>query len=252
MTHDPVPALGTRLTGRLVLPDEVVADGAVVLDGPTIVYAGPCAALPAHLGAVPEPVGWPAGRTLLPGLVDIHCHGGNGGEFGADVGASRVAAAHHHRRGTTTVVASLVSHTRAALVGGVRTGAALVADGTLAGVHLEGPFLSYRYRGAQNPDALREVDYSLLDDLVQAAGDRGDAIAQMTFAPERDVAGTLPRWLADHGITPAVGHTGASVGQVRAALDAAATSLGAAGSPLVTHVFNGMPSLHHREPGPVA
>ena len=107
------------LTGRLVLPDAVVPEGALVVEGTRIRFAGHARDLPAAWRSASLPEGWPAGATLLPGAVDVHCHGGAGGEFSADRDASATAARHHHRSGTTTLLGSLVSGTREALVAGV-------------------------------------------------------------------------------------------------------------------------------------
>lgn len=235
----------TVLRGRLVLADRVVDDGVVVLEGDRIAAAGP-------LGEVPVPADGPPGDLpddvlLLPGLVDIHCHGGGGEEFGPDETSARRAAEHHHRAGTTTVVASLVSAPREALLAGMRVCAGLAAEGLVAGVHVEGPFLSHARRGAQDPDALVGVDLGLVDDLADAGRGRWSV---MTFAPELDGADELIRRLAEHRVVPAVGHTDASAGQTAKALSAAMAATGRPG--LVTHLFNGMPPLHHRAPGPAA
>ena len=95
------------------------------------------------------------------------------------------------------------------MVAGVRTCAALVADGDLAGIHLEGPFLSHERRGAQDPAALIDVDPAMVDAVLAAAGSAGapGAVAQMTYAPERRGGDRLPALLGGHGILPALGHT---------------------------------------------
>lgn len=244
--------LSSALRGRLVLPDGVHAGIVTVSDG-RIRDVTPGARSSLAPGGVEE---FDDDHLILPGLVDLHCHGANGAEFGVGADAARTAAAHHLARGTTTLVASLVSNTPENLVAGVRDCAPLVAEGVLAGLHLEGPFLSHARRGAQNPDVLTDADPALVDALVQAATDAGvpDAIVQWTFAPERDPAGTLPAHLAQRDILPAVGHTDAGAGATRAALATCAeVSAGVRGGhPLVTHLFNGMPSMHHRVPGPVA
>jgi N-acetylglucosamine-6-phosphate deacetylase len=165
-----------------------------------------------------------------------------------------VAVAHHHRSGTTSLLGSLVSNSHQALVGGVATCAALVAAGDLAGIHLEGPFLSVERRGAQNRAALRDVDTGLLEALAEAATDQGapGALFQMTFAPERPGAVGLPALLGSHDILTAVGHTDCDAETAWAALRAGLDAAPRGGRPLVTHVFNGMPPLHHRAPGPVS
>jgi len=245
---------GVLLTGRLVTPLAIVSDGAVVLDGERIAFAGKACELPQRWRDAQPPAGWTKQHTLLPGLVDVHCHGGAGGEFGPDAGSARVAVDYHHRSGTTSLVGSLVSNTHDALIDGVTTCAALVAQGELAGIHLEGPFLSMERRGAQNPAALCDVDVALVEALVEAATAAGapTAIAQMTFAPERPGAADLPALLGSHAIVAAVGHTACDAEAAWAALRASLDAAPRGGRPLVTHVFNGMAPLHHRAPGPVS
>ncbi len=242
------------LTGRVVTADGVVTDGAVVVDGERVAWAGRRSDLSTDHAALPRPDSWPGGLTLLPGLVDVHCHGGAGGEFGPDAAAATTAATHHHRSGTTSVVASLVSAAPGVLVDGVSTCAALVATGDVAGIHLEGPFLSYERRGAQDPGALSDPDPGLVEALSAAASaaGAGDALLQMTFAPERPGAEALPAQLARHGIVASIGHTDADADTAWAALRRVRGLAPRGGRPLVTHVFNGMPSIHHRSPGPVA
>lgn len=245
---------GTLLTGRLVTPGGVIHDGAVVVDGDRIAFVGKASELPQQWGDARPPAGWTGRHTLLPGLVDAHCHGGAGGEFGPDAASAAVAVAHHHRSGTTSLLGSLVSNNYQTLVGGVAICAALVAAGDLAGVHLEGPFLSVERRGAQKRSALCDVDSGLLEALAEAATDAGapGALAQMTFAPERPGAVDLPALLGSHGMLAAVGHTDCDAETAWAALRAGLDAAPRGGRPLVTHVFNGMPPLHHRAPGPVS
>ena len=240
----------TLLTGRVVLPSATVADGAAVVSGDRILYAGARDSLPPEHADATAPEGWTPGLTLLPGLVDLHCHGGSGGEFGTDTGDARTAAAHHHRAGSTTVVGSLVSAPAERLLTGVRACAPLVRDGDLAGIHLEGPFLSTVRCGAQNPAALIAPDLKLLEELVLEAGP--GVIAQMTWAPELPGAERLPAALAGLGILGAVGHTDTDVRTTRSALVALLEHPARGGQALVTHLFNGMPPMLSREPGPVA
>lgn len=241
-----------RLTGRVVTDGQEVADGVVVVAGGRVMYAGPSHGVPDGWARVAEPRGWRSGLTLLPGLVDIHCHGGAGGEFGTEVEAGARAAAFHHRAGTTTVVASVASLAPDPLVAAVRTSGALTARGAVAGTHLEGPFLSVARRGAQNPAALTDVVPTLVDRLARAAEESGSRLVQMTHAPERDPSAALPRLLGDLGCVTALGHTDTDARSAADALDRAATWAPHGRRPVVTHVFNGMPPLHHRTPGPVA
>jgi N-acetylglucosamine-6-phosphate deacetylase len=237
------------LLGSVVTPEGVVTDGAVAVEGTAIRYAGSRAALPPAWDGVDSPKGWPAGLTLLPGLVDIHCHGGAGGEFGPDVDAGRRAATHHHVNGTTTLVGSLVSAPAETLVKGTHALAALVREGELTGIHLEGPFLSAVRCGAQNPAALIDADPALVDRLAEAAD---GALAHMTWAPERPGGDAVPASLAPAGALAALGHTDTDYTGAARALRTAAEHGVRGGLPLGTHLFNGMPPLQSRAPGPVA
>ena len=252
MTSAPLAAPRLLLTGRVVTPDGVVADGVVAVEDDRIVHAGPRSGAAEELGdgwsGVTSPPWWRSGLTLLPGLVDMHCHGGAGGEFGARAPEALVAAAHHHRHGTTSVVASLVSAPADELRAGVSTLAPLAESGLLAGIHLEGPFLSTVRCGAQDPAALVDVDLALVAELCALA--RG-GLRHLTFAPERDPRGELPAALAAHGVVGSLGHTDADHDACAAALAAVAGYGVAGGQSLVTHLFNGMPQVHHRAPGPV-
>lgn len=179
--------------------------------------------------------------TVVPGFVDTHVHGGGGGAFSGATGESTHAAVDLHRsRGTTSMVASLVSAPPEDLLRQVDTLAAQVDDEVVAGIHLEGPWLSPRRCGAHEPSALRHPDPREVDALL-AAG-RG-TIRMVTIAPELEGANAAIRRIVDAGAVAAVGHTDGTYEQTRAAIDAGAT--------VATHLFNAMRAVHHREPGPV-
>ncbi len=150
------------------------------------------------------------------------------------------------------VVASLVSATPADLRERVAVLARLVASGDLAGIHLEGPFLSHARRGAHDAAVLADPDPALVEQLVAVADAAGapSAIRQLTFAPELPGSDALVRTLVAHGIRPAVGHTDADAAQVTRTIAAIAERQGSPA--VVTHLFNGMPPFHHRAGGPAA
>ncbi|KGH46480.1 N-acetylglucosamine-6-phosphate deacetylase [Modestobacter caceresii] len=239
MTPDPRTA-GPVLRGRLVTGGSVVDDGVLAVAGDRVAFAGLARD---WTGALPAPA---PDKLLLPGLVDLHCHGAAGHGFpDADAAGVRAAAAHHRAHGTTTLVASLVSAPAAVLRERLAVLAPLVAAGELAGVHLEGPFLSAARCGAQDPAALVPGDPALLAELL-AAG-RGTVVS-MTLAPETAHRAELVDLLRAHGAVPSFGHTDAAAVEVTAAIRSAAP-----GGPLsATHLFNGMPPLLSRAPGPVA
>lgn len=251
----------TRVRGRVVTGSGVHVDGLVVVASGVIRYVGSPADEPSrgHAGAEAEAhpaagrdpadeVDAPEGGLVLPGLVDVHCHGGGGASFGeAGLRAHRVGAEEHLRHGTTSVVAGVVTDAPEAMLAAVRAGADAVEAGTVAAVYLEGPFLAPTCRGSQDVRHLRDPDLALAEALLEAG--RGH-VRVMTVAPELAGADELVGLLLRHGVVPAVGHTRADAGLVRRTLARSAAALGRPG--LVTHLFNGMPPWHHRDPGPVA
>ena len=240
------------LRGRVVTPERVVADGAVVVEGERLAWVGAADEVPRRWSRAVRATG-PSPDTLLPGLVDLHNHGGGGVSFpeAGDVEAVRTAVREHLAHGTTRLVASLVTAPAPVLVERVRTLAAVVATGEVAGIHLEGPFLSALRCGAQDPRAMVPGDVGLVHEVALAAD---GAFATMTYAPEVAGSPDVVRALARGGAVPSIGHTDASAEQTRASIDLALEVLAADGTrsrrPTATHLFNAMRPLHHREPGP--
>ena len=239
------------LRGAAVLGGALVPDAVVACEHGVVVWSGPWSAW--QPDGWPEPTRLPDEHTLLPGLVDVHCHGAMGFDFAAagsatDPGAegAALAAAYHRSNGTTSVVASIVSSSDVDSRRSIAALSPLVDDGVLAGLHLEGPYLSPVRCGAHDPALLRVPDLAELEAWLELADGR---IVQVTIAPELPGAAAAAELVRQAGATPAVGHTDADHQTVAEAMSAAA----AAGRPaLVTHVFNAMPPLHHRAPGPVA
>jgi len=221
--------------GRVVTPARVFAPGWVDVDGDRVADAGP--------GEPPRPADLELlTATVVPGYVDAHAHGGGGASFdsGSPDAAATVARA-HLAHGTTTMMASLVTDTHESLTRSVRELAVLVEDGLLAGLHLEGPWLSPRHAGAHDPALLAEPTAEQVDGLLAAGAGR---VRMVTLAPELPGGLDAVRRLTAAGVVAAIGHTDATYDVARAALDA--------GAGVGTHLFNAMRGLHHREPGPVA
>lgn len=172
--------------------------------------------------------------TIVPGLVDLHCHGGAGAAFADDADAARAAAAGQHRHGTTTVMASLVTDTTAALARQVAALAPLVRSDDVAGVHLEGPWLTRA--GAHDPALLRDPDPDEVDRLVDP-----QVVVMVTLAPERPGAMAAIRALSARGVRVALGHSDATYQVGREAIEA--------GARIGTHLYNASGPWHHREPG---
>lgn len=221
--------------GRVATPRGVLDPGWVLVEDGTIRSVGEGSA-PDRPDAHRTDA---TGSLVVPGFVDIHCHGGGGAYF-TDQGEVARAVEAHRRHGTTTLLASLVSRPIPELVEQVAALREYVSDGQLAGIHLEGPFLSAARCGAHDPAVLRPPDAGSVDTLL-AAGQ--GAIRMVTIAPELDGAVPAVKRLVDAGVLAAVGHTDALAEDVVPAVDA--------GASVATHLFNGMRPLHHREPGPI-
>ena len=225
----------------LVLPDGVLDQGWLLVEDGRI--TGVAAAT-----GQPEPVVSPetavhdlAGRHVLPGFVDMHVHGGGGAAFSAgDADQALVAARFHLGHGTTTIMASTVTGSMAEIEHHIGELSGLVQDGILAGIHLEGPFISKARCGAHDPGLLRAPARTDVSRLLRA----GDGTVRMvTLAPELEGGLDAVRLLTESGVIAAVGHTDATYAQTREAIEL--------GAPVGTHVFNAMRPVHHREPGPV-
>jgi N-acetylglucosamine-6-phosphate deacetylase len=176
---------------------------------------------------------------VVPGFVDIHAHGGGGASY-CDGDADILRAAVFHRQhGTTTTLASLVTAPPGELLTAVGALADSTRAGVVAGIHLEGPWLSPAHCGAHDCDQLRNPEPTEIDALLAAGG---GAIRMVTLAPERPGSHQAIAHFGDAGVVVAVGHTDATYEQTRHAVELGAT--------VGTHVFNAMRPLHHREPGP--
>jgi len=178
---------------------------------------------------------------VVPGFVDMHCHGGGGASFSTtDPEEVLRAVAAHRAHGTTTMLASLVSDPIPLLREQLAALAETVTDGALAGVHLEGPFITEKRCGAHDPEALREPTDDAVDELLAAGGEH---LRMVTLAPELTGGIKTIRRLAETDVIPAIGHTDGTTEHMQQAAEA--------GAAVATHLFNGMRPLHHREPGPV-
>ncbi|MFF7856761.1 N-acetylglucosamine-6-phosphate deacetylase [Streptomyces sp. NPDC007904] len=217
---------------RVVLPTGTVDDGRVIVEGTRIAATAPENA--ETLDA--------SGHWVVPGFVDLHNHGGGGASFTSGTVDDVLRGVHTHRlHGTTTLVASTVTGDLDFLARRAGLLAELAEQGDIAGIHFEGPFISPCRKGAHSEELLRDPDPAEVRKLIDAA--RGRAV-MVTLATELPGGIDSVRVLAEHGVIAAVGHTDATYEQTVRAVDAGAT--------VATHLFNAMPALGHRAPGPIA
>ncbi|GAA3407890.1 N-acetylglucosamine-6-phosphate deacetylase [Streptosporangium vulgare] len=223
----------TLADARVVTP-EGVHEGWLTIEDGRITHVGQGSAPGAGLGL--------GGRYVVPGFVDIHNHGGAGGSFptGDPDQASR-AVDLHARHGTTTLMASLVTASLDDLAQSAASLADLCEDGLLAGIHFEGPYISAARCGAHNPALLREPSPGEFAALLKAG--RGH-VRMITIAAELPGALDTVREAVANGVIAALGHSDATYEQTISGIEA--------GGSVATHLYNAMPPLHHRAPGPIA
>lgn len=185
-----------------------------------------------------------AGRTVVPGFIDVHIHGGGGwdllrGNPEDFEGTSRFHASH----GTTAFLATTGPNTEAETVRILENArkvqsAGIEGGADVIGVHLEGPFLNPLRKGAMNESRLHPPDMREMDRYIEASG---NTVRLITTAPELPGGEAFVRGLVERGIRVSVGHSDASYEQMADAVRWGATHM--------THHFNGMRPFHHRDPG---
>lgn len=231
------------LRGKMVLPEGLAQDGLLAWTAGRIIYAGSPEGLPASIRdqAVPVPV--PVGGVIVPGFIDIHVHGGYGEDFmDASQEVLDKITSFHSTQGTTAMLATSMTAPKDRLdevlaeVDRYRSKPMPYAQ--LEGVHLEGPFFSPKWPGAQNPDHIVLPNVSWLAEWEK---EYPGLIRQVTLAPEREGALEVIAWLRQQRITAALGHTDATYEEVERAVEA--------GLHHAVHTYNAMTPLHHRNPG---
>lgn len=219
----------TRLSGHLVTPQGV--RGGALEFGTHITEV-------THTGHAED-------RYILPGFIDTHVHGGDGGDTMDGEGGVRTLARFHLQHGTTTLYPTTITNPWDKIIGALRgvEEVQLEADPTLPdlpGVHLEGPFISPERLGAQPPlTLLPNPEY--LDELLAF-----DVIRLVTLAPEITGAAEAARRFARAGVRVSIGHTVADYDTVRAFAETVRDAGGTVG---FTHLYNAMGGLLGRDPG---
>jgi N-acetylglucosamine-6-phosphate deacetylase len=182
------------------------------------------------------------GLLVAPGFLDLQCNGAVGVDLTSEPERLWQVAAALPRWGVTAWLPTVVTappevraRAQAALRSAPPTGPAVASP---IGLHLEGPFLAPERRGAHDP---RHIIAPSLDVIDGEGWSRDAAVALVTLAPELPGALGLVRRLVDRGVVVAAGHSSSTAAQATAAVDAGVT--------YVTHLFNAMAPLHHRQPG---
>ena len=183
------------------------------------------------------------GATVIPGLVDVHSHGNSGADFSdGDYEGLKRMAAYYAQCGVTSFAPASMTLPYDVLSKAFATARQLVDEApagisVLRGIQMEGPYFSYKKRGAQNPDYLKEPDFEGFKKLYD---DCGGLVRIVDIAPELPGAKEFVEQ-AKGLCTVSVAHTDSDYDHAKAAYDAGATHL--------THLYNAMPGINHRNPG---
>lgn len=230
--------------GQVVTPFETIQDGAVVMESSGgIAWVGPAKELPAEADGAPF-FDYPDGR-LLPGLIDIHVHGGFGHSFGeGDLSTGlHLYSREITRSGVTGFLLSIAAPTAAELTGLIKAYVSLFENERFEGaqplgLHLEGPFMNPEKKGAFDASWLRQPNLAEARSYLEAG--RG-WIKQMTMAPELPGAPEVAAYFKSQGVVVALGHTNTDYATASAALRGDFEH--------VTHTFNAQRGFSQREPG---
>ena len=227
----------------LLTPEKRVEDATLIASAGGINYAGPAAGAPEVDGRRIDL----RGRYLAPGFIDVHVHGGNGITFGSGDQLGEELEAYSHwvaARGVTGFLTSVAMPDHAGFLHACREYADLfdagVGGAEPLGIHLEGPFLSLEKRATFPADWLRKPSVQEMEEMLEAA--RG-WIKQISLSPELPGAEDVAALCQEAGVVVALGHSNATYEIAAAALAGRWTN--------VTHTYNAMSGLHHREPGVV-
>ncbi|WP_130858757.1 N-acetylglucosamine-6-phosphate deacetylase [Gracilibacillus phocaeensis] len=182
----------------------------------------------------------------IPGLIDVHIHGANG----ADVMDGTAAALETMCRalpqeGTTTFLATTMTQSEESIEQALQTTAAYMKaqpqrQAEIAGIHLEGPFVNPKRKGAQSEKYIQKPNIELFQKWNQLAEHQ---IKLVTLAPELDDDHAFTKYLVEHGVIASAGHTDATATEISEAIEH--------GLSHITHLYNQMRGFHHREPGVV-
>lgn len=186
------------------------------------------------------------GATVIPGLIDVHSHGNSGADFSdGDYDGLKTMAKYYASCGVTSFAPTSMTLPYDVLKTAFANARRLREEtpegaANMLGIHMEGPYFSYKKRGAQNPDYLKDPDVEGFRELYEISG---GLIAIVDAAPELPGAAAFAEVISKR-CTVSAAHTDSDYAHAKAFYDAGASHL--------THLYNAMPGIHHREPGVIA
>jgi len=226
---------------KIITPLKVIKNGIVIVNDGMIEYVGEEEKrdLASYNNAY-------KGEYIVPGFIDIHCHGGNGYDtMDSTYEALKEISKFKAKNGCTgflaTTVTSSTKDTTKALNNISEYSKQSTEEGAeILGIHLEGPFINAKQKGAQREDLIISPSIEIVKKFISEAG---GLIKIVTYAPELDIDFKFTSFLNNKGIIPSVGHSFADYETI--------TSVIRFGLKSSSHIFNQMKGIHHREPGTV-
>jgi N-acetylglucosamine-6-phosphate deacetylase len=189
----------------------------------------------------------PSHYKAVPGFIDVHIHGVNGADvMDATQEALDTMVTALPKEGTTSFLATTMTQEAKQIESALKNAGHYIhehqnpGNAEILGIHLEGPFVNSKRAGAQPVQYIIDPDIEVFKKWQSLSN---GTIKQVTLAPERPGGLKMIKYLKEHNITASIGHTDATYEEVIEAI--------AAGSNQVTHLFNQMSGLHHRNPGVV-
>jgi N-acetylglucosamine-6-phosphate deacetylase len=232
------------VNAKVLTENGLIENGFIYIKNGKIAETGSAAAMPA-LDRDAEFIELPESSTVVPGFIDVHIHGAGGADtMDATTEAINIMATVLPAEGTTSFLATTITQDKDAIIKALENAADYIGHhnhpgkAEVIGIHLEGPFINEDRKGAQPADHIIAPDIDLFAKMQEASGNN---IRLVTLAPEKENGYKFITYLAENGVIASIGHSDATYAQMADAVKAGATH--------VTHLFNGMRGMHHRDPG---
>ena len=223
----------------------VISQGYLRIADGVIESYGSLEELPADRKQTDEMIEFPESYQLIPGLIDIHIHGANNADvMDGTFKALEIMAQTLPKEGTTSFLATTMTQGEQEIEAALKNAADYIKNQTdssaaeVLGIHLEGPFIAAARAGAQPLQAIKKPNAALFKKWQSIAGNQ---IKLVTLAPEEEGGLELAAYLKETGVIASMGHTDALYEEVLKGIEAGVSH--------VTHLYNGMRGLHHRDPG---
>jgi N-acetylglucosamine-6-phosphate deacetylase len=233
------------LVNAKVLSEQgLIEKGFIYIKDGKIAETGLVSSMTADYGDA-EVIDLPENSTVVPGFIDVHIHGAGGADtMDATIDAMNTMASVLPQEGTTSFLATTITQEKDEIIKALKNAEDYISNhnapgkAEVIGVHLEGPFINESRKGAQPADHIIAPDIELFAKMQEAAGGH---IRLVTLAPEKENGYEFIKYLSENDVIASIGHSDATYGQMADAVNAGATH--------VTHLFNGMRGIHHRDPG---